>query len=458
MASWFARVILQRESLPPEVQAILDAEVRASSRVAHLVRLCIATLGILAIVANWGSNAAAAGTIALVTSGMYAAYSGAVWWALRRGFYSNWLKFVSITVDITGVTALSLTGLFNYSGAYEVLLAPIFVLLYVLFNLLTTLQYSVVASLYAAAMSALQRSVVLAYVLDADLVIISETAVYGDKAIVIEDQLTLVFFIAISGIIPAWRSHSSRQLLLRGAAATVAEQQLERRQASLRKYVSDNVLEYVMDNPDAMGLGGKRQYATVMFVDIRDFTPYTERESPEQVVEFLNRFFTALVDIVFKHGGTLEKFTGDGLMAIYGAPRPMEDAPGEAVTAAMEMLAWVRGYNARRRPEELELRVGIGVAHGLVIAGNIGSPRRMDYSVVGDTANFAARLESMNKDLATEILISESVYDAIRGRFPVRKMPNVRVRGKQGEVTIWAIETGTRTEAPPPLELRRKAP
>lgn len=458
-AGWFARVVLQRESLPPEVQAILDAEVRAMSRVAHLVRLGLGLSGLLALSANWSSNTPETMILGGCSALIYSLYSAVVWFAARRGFHRDWIKYVSITVDTTGVTALSLTGLSNYSGGYEVLLAPVFLLLYIIFNTLTTLQYSVAASLYAALLSAIQRSAVLGYVLSSGAVNLSESAVYGQAAISISDQLTIVFFIAVSGVIPAWRSYSSRQLLLRGAQATVAEAELERQQASLRKYVSDNVVDYMMANPGAMGLGGRKQFATVMFVDIRNFTPFTEREGPERVVEFLNRFFTALVDIIFRRGGTLDKFTGDGLMAMFGVPKEMEDAPGEAVGAALEMLDWVRSYNQQRAEAEFDLRIGIGIAHGVVIAGNIGSPRRMDYSVVGDTANYAARLQELNKDLATEILVSESVHDAVRGRFPTRQMPPIRVRGKRGEVAIWAIEPNRRVgESVPEPELATAPP
>ncbi len=457
-AGWFGRVILQRESLPTEVQAILDAEVRAMSRGAHVVRFWLGMAGLVALLANWSSNTPETMMLGGITALLYSLYAGGVWLAARHGLHRDWIKYVSITVDTTGVTALSLTGMYNYSGGYEVLLAPAFLLLYVIFNTLTTLQYSVAASLYAALLSALQRSAVLAYVLASGTVKVSESAVYGQAAVSISDQVSIIFFIAISGVIPAWRSYSSRQLLLGGAQATVAEADLERKQASLRKYVSDNVVDYMMANPEAMGLGGRKQYATVMFVDIRNFTPFTERESPERVVAFLNRFFTALVDIVFQHGGTLDKFTGDGLMAMFGVPQEMPDAPGEAVTAALEMLKWVRGYNDQRTDAEFELRIGIGIAHGLVIAGNIGSPRRMDYSVVGDTANYAARLQELNKDLATEILVSESVHDAVRGRFPVKRMPSVRVRGKRGEVAIWAIESAANAGQSPEPELATAPP
>jgi class 3 adenylate cyclase len=441
-AGWLARArqfVLGDPDLPGPIRHLLDAQVRRGAEIAHLVRLVLALAGMAGVVANWASNSSAAAWLGAGTAAAYAAYSGVTWSLLRRGHYAPWLPYLSVTMDCTGVTALSLTGLANYSGGYEVLLAPIWLLFYFMFNALSMLTYSVGASLYAGLLSAAQRGAVLAYVLGEDLVRVSATAVYGERAVAISDQLTILFFIALSGIIPAWRTRANRDLLVQAAGATVAAAEDRRKTESLRKYVSDNVVEWALGNPEAMGLGGVRRHASVMFVDIRDFTPFTERESPERVVEFLNTFLGAAVDRVFAHGGTLEKFTGDGLMALFGVPQPMADPPFEALTAATEIREWVRAFNAAKPADQPPLRIGIGIAHGLVVAGNIGSPRRMEYSVVGDTANFASRLQELNKDMGTEVLVSASVAEAVTGKFDLRAMPPLKVRGKREPAVVYAL-------------------
>jgi adenylate cyclase len=135
----------------------------------------------------------------------------------------------------------------------------------------------------------------------------------------------------------------------------------------------------------------------------------------------------------------------------------MEDTPGRALQAAVDMLARVDALNAARPPGAHELRIGIGIAHGVVIAGNIGSEARMEFTVIGDTVNFAARLQELNKDLNTVIVVSEAVHDAVKGRFALRRLPPVRVRGKSGEVAVWGMGAEPRAPAQRPFEVRVRA-
>jgi adenylate cyclase len=267
----------------------------------------------------------------------------------------------------------------------------------------------------------------------------------------------------LAGVVAAWVAYTSRALVLKFAEESVRAQALERAQAQYRRYLSGNVLDYVLENPSAMALGGSRRTASVMFVDIRNFTAFADRESPERVVEFLNTTFTQFVDVVFAHGGTLDKFLGDGLLAVFGAPRERSDAPEVAMAAAMAILDRVRALNAARGEGAHELRIGIGIAHGVVIAGNIGSEQRMEYTVVGDTVNFAARLQDLTKDMNCSVIVSESVFDAVRGTVPLRRLPPVRVRGKAGEIQLYGLPNegaaGVEPSCPQaPVLLRSGAP
>src|SRR5258708_36016750 len=172
----------------------------------------------------------------------------------------------------------------------------------------------------------------------------------------------------------------------------IAQQALQR--SALERFLSPDVVEMVVANPD-IRLGGVNQKVTVMFADIRGFTPMSENMSPERVVEILNEYFTRVTDVIFDTGGTLDKYIGDAVMAVYGAPISKGDDAANCVESAIQiqrlLIELNRDAATRQWPE---LRVGIGINTGIVTAGNIGSPRRIDYTVIGDTVNTASRLMS----------------------------------------------------------------
>lgn len=201
------------------------------------------------------------------------------------------------------------------------------------------------------------------------------------------------------------------------------------------QHVSPQVVERLMAEGTAAGSDIRR--VAVMFVDFRSFTAGARTRSPQQVVDRLDGAFAVLVDILDRHGGIVNKFLGDGFLALFGAPLAAPDAAQRAVAAAREMLA----ANARiNEASSWPLRIGIGIHFGEVVAGNIGSPRRKEYTVIGDTVNFAARLEALNKDLDSQFLISAAVHEALgedardavsRGEIPVR--------GYDRPVAVWQL-------------------
>ncbi len=438
--------LLQPAPLPPEVEALMGAEARRAQVTTMRIRLGVGAVGLLALIPNWSANAAVTMWVTLALGLTYTLYALVALLAAQKDRGGGWLPAVTVSLDVLVVAATSATSLTNHAGAYEALLAPVFPLLTMLMLSLTALQYSVRVALWGALLASSLRLGLLLWCVGAGLVQVSDEAVYGERVIVMTDQVTLVFVMLLTGVVAAWIAHSSRTLVRRSAEETIHTQQLERAQAQYRRYMSGNVLDYVLSHPEAMALGGSRRAATVMFVDIRNFTAFADRSSPEQVVEFLNGTFSEFVDVVFKHGGTLDKFLGDGLLAVFGVPREMPDASTSAVKAALEMLERVKALNGRRKDLDHELRIGIGIAHGVVVAGNIGSEARMEYTVVGDTVNFAARLQDLTKDLNCSIVVSESVYDAVRGLAPLKRLPPVRVRGKAGEVQLWGLPNEARAE------------
>ncbi len=175
----------------------------------------------------------------------------------------------------------------------------------------------------------------------------------------------------------------------------------------------------------------------VMFVDFRSFTAGARSRSPQDVVERLDGAFAVLVEILDRHGGIVNKFLGDGFLALFGAPFEAEEPAHRAVSAGREMLAAMERINSG---SSWPLRIGIGIHFGEVVAGNIGSPRRKEYTVIGDTVNFASRLEALNKDFNSQFLISESVHDSLGedGRDAV-SLGEVPIRGYDKPMTIWQL-------------------
>jgi adenylate cyclase len=214
------------------------------------------------------------------------------------------------------------------------------------------------------------------------------------------------------------------------------------------QYVSKDVYDHLVSNPELARLGGARREMTVLFSDIRGFTSVSERGQPEEIVRTLNEYFTRMVELVFKHGGTLDKFVGDMVMALFGAPLDDPDHADHAVEAALDMIGELRtlneGWTGEGRPE---LDIGIGINTGPMIAGNIGSDLIMSYTVIGDAVNLGSRLESLNKQYGTRIIISESTKNQLKKKYVLRPLGDVVVKGKTKPVAIFEL-IGREGEAP----------
>ena len=207
---------------------------------------------------------------------------------------------------------------------------------------------------------------------------------------------------------------------------------------ALERFLSGAIVEKILASPDQIHLGGENQTATILFSDIRGFTRMAEKMEPQQVVELLNEYFTEMTDLIFENGGTLDKYLGDGIMAVFGAPITKPDDALRSVKTAIEMQRGLAGLNrdweARGQPA---LRAGIGVNTGAVTAGNIGSTKRMDYTVIGDAVNVASRLCA--NAAGGQILVSESTYAELKGSLPAKKLDPIRIKGKEAPVAVYEI-------------------
>jgi len=222
----------------------------------------------------------------------------------------------------------------------------------------------------------------------------------------------------------------------------IEEREKKRIRGAFQRYVPPAVVDEILSHPEKLKFGGERRELTVLFSDIRGFTSYSEKYPPEQVVEILNEYLTAMVEVVFRHQGTLDKFVGDEIMALYGAPIYYPDHAEKACLSALDMVAELERLCAKWREEGKEgFEIGIGINTGDMVVGNLGSSQLFDYTVIGDNVNLGARLEAVNKNYQTQyhIIISESTYQEVRDRAQVRQLDEVMVKGKRKPVVIYEL-------------------
>jgi adenylate cyclase len=213
----------------------------------------------------------------------------------------------------------------------------------------------------------------------------------------------------------------------------------KRLEGAMRRFMTQNVVDQVLGHENDLLFGAACE-ASVMFADIRNFTAMAEQLSPREAVDMLNEIFTELFEAVAAFDGMLDKFIGDALMAVYGAPISGANDAANAVSSAIQMQVLVGKINARRRERQLEdIRLGIGIASGEVIAGTIGSPKRMDYTVIGDSVNLAARLENSTKYYHTDIIVCEKTAALLGPNILKRELDLIRVRGRIQPSTIYEI-------------------
>ena len=208
------------------------------------------------------------------------------------------------------------------------------------------------------------------------------------------------------------------------------------------RFLSQQVMEQILSNTDLRSLRSARRDVTVLFADIRDFTAFAEQQQPEQVVDVLNEYFDVMVHVLFEHQGTLDKFLGDGLLALFGAPLAQPDHPQRAVRAALDIQRAATTLNTtRHRRGQPTLHLGIGINSGEAIVGNIGSEKRMEYTVIGDMVNVAQRLQAQAS--GGEILIGASTLPHVQSIVTVYDTIEAQVKGRRQPVRAHRI--GPRT-------------
>lgn len=202
------------------------------------------------------------------------------------------------------------------------------------------------------------------------------------------------------------------------------------------KYVSPQVVDQLVEFPPE--LGGVDKEISVLFSDIRGFTTLSENMTPQELVNHLNEYFTVMTDIIHEFNGTLDKYVGDEIMCFWGAPLPQVDHAVLSCHCALKQIKALAKLNASW-PAHKRINIGIGINSGIMTVGNMGSPGRMNYTLMGDNVNLGARLEGTNKQYGTKILISEYTYALVKDYFVVRELDNIRVKGKNKPVLIYEL-------------------
>ena len=228
-------------------------------------------------------------------------------------------------------------------------------------------------------------------------------------------------------------------LLKARIGASLEKKRLRDEQRELvRRFATSEVAQDLQRS--GFALGGKRVHATVMFSDIRGFTALVESQPPEETIDLLNTYYTLMFDAISGHGGVVNQMIGDGLMALFGAPLPLDNCEGSAVAAALEMIDMIEQFNHERiSAQKAAIRIGIGIASGDVVAGYTGTQQRATYTCIGDTVNLAARLEAHTKVVGRSILIDEATRCAWSGGVPVLALGEAPLRGKAVPVHLFAV-------------------
>jgi len=206
------------------------------------------------------------------------------------------------------------------------------------------------------------------------------------------------------------------------------------------KYVSPVVIDSLIKNPKMINLGGEKRNITIFFSDIRGFTPLSEKLEPEDLVHLLNEYLTEMTSIITKNQGLVDKFMGDAIMAFWGAPLDLDDHAEIACSSSLEMMAKLKELQKKWKNEGIpSFNIGIGLNSGDAIVGNMGSDNRFDYTAMGDNVNLASRLEGINKQYGTNLIISGKTYQIVKDKFETRKLDAVKVKGKKKPIFIYEL-------------------
>ncbi len=361
-------------------------------------------------------------TIVVVMAG----YESGMLLAYRRGLYRPWLDWVNATVEISAVSAVIVMDAQMQGPEYAFTSAPAFI--YAIAILVSAVRLRRALSIYTGVLASV--SYFALYLVYRDR--IDPTLLERLPSLQAWNVGQRSIFLAFAGFV----AYLVSVLMRRNIGELIAS--LRRRlraEETLGRHVSRPVAALLVDTSSTQ-LGEERAI-TVLFADIRAFTRFSEERSPAGVVAFLNDFLDRAAESVERHGGIVNKFTGDGLMAIFGAPRDDADHAAGAARAAVDIQRDLRAVATERNLPDL--RLGIGLHSGPAVVGLVGSASRSEYTAIGDTVNLAARIEELTKTFDADILLSDATREALGERAVVRSVGEVDIRGRAQPVKLHAL-------------------
>jgi adenylate cyclase len=409
-----------------------ETGVRLETSVTRIVMWGAAFVFLLALL-GIATGSAMPRLIPFVALSYFAWYFG-IHFLLKAGHFKPWLRYASCLVDVSLCGVVMLIDFVTHGSLYAASSGG--PALYAVAVAVATLRLQPGLCLFAGAVAAAQFITIMLLVVrpaaPAVEVFISSTR---------DVYVTLMksfFLLTIGGI--GWvATRSMRGMLLRLTESAVER---ERVRGVLGMHVSEQVMEYLLSG--SMKDGGERRTITVCFTDIRDFTRLSESRPPEEVLRLLNLYFGRMCDIVAAHGGVVNKFLGDGMLLVFGAPAHQADDAQRAIAAARDMLAEVA--RMRERGEFPELRIGVGMHRGEAVVGNVGGVQRQEYTAIGDTVNTASRVQDLTKPLGRSLLLTRECVQAL-GEAGFEPLGSHTVKGRVQALELFsAPEPETRRE------------
>ena len=339
---------------------------------------------------------------------------------------SNVLKYLSAFLETSIPTTGIIVGALFLGPIYTLFTPAAFI--YPLFISLSALRLDVKLCIFTGAVAGLEYSLLSIYLVNQATGAVVEPILVG-----IPQHLFKGFLLFLAGVVTGLVTLQIRKRIMSSFTAISERNRISR---TFGEYVSPEVMSKLLDlKPD---LRSESKNVCVMFLDIRNFTRFAEKRSPEEVVQYLESLFEFMIEIVNRHHGIINKFLGDGFMAVFGAPLSDGKDCANALEAAQEILA--RVHQEVASGTILPTTVGIGLHAGEAVTGSIGSELRREYTVIGDVVNLAARIEKLNKDFDSQLLISEMVWQAVNGdNGKAVPMGQVQVRGREQAIQVYQL-------------------
>jgi class 3 adenylate cyclase len=425
------------ENRPEELgKGIWFQEEARAERLANLIRFIYTLIWIFTTALSAGTQPFSANLSNIGLGALWCLFALGYHFYLAGHAYRRPLKYLSTTYDIFIIAAMLYT--YHFGMGYNTSLKSITFMVFFYVLILTTLRFKYSLSIYAGALTLVVYLGLLAFASFRHHVEFGTMAeeFTTQKVNLVQQIYRLTFLVTITALMLILVKNIHRLVHLRVDEAHklfTEKIQREKTQNLFERYFTTKIARYLADHPP--DLGGKAQKVTVMICDLRGFTRLSEDLGPAKSVKLLNNLFEGLVEIVFKYQGTLDKFLGDGMLIAFGIPEPRPDDAFRAVRAAWEMVEQIRLVG-----QHVNLEMGVAINTGDVIFGNIGSRQRMEFTIIGDTVNTCSRMEHLNKQFNTHILISESTCRELDNSVCVRPLPEVEFRGKTGSHRLYEVE------------------